>query len=277
MTDLASESTSSCSSNTASGVVASAAGRVADASIQATPAMLPSGSQTVSEVIVPKEIDSGASKTTREFRTALDHEESIRSQFAMRLASAQGELRLERNSSAALRTQIEAAHNDLDKVRGEKKVLESLVNVSAGSALSSPAPQVDCSAHVVATVATQTLAPAPRLDVRVGADEPFDLANCNALTTPSTRPAPTVPSVPSSNPGGGGRPRYKALVSMGVAKPAPQRLASHRPTQAVARESGEEAERELLEALAAGRFSGAASGLNGTPKVAMATARRSQA
>merc|ERR1712093_861685 len=96
-----------------SGLVSSAAAgqvvELVDAGIQATPAMLPAGSQTVwIQELAPKE--TGPGTTTHNFRTALDHEESIRSQFALRLAAAQAELRSERNSSAALRTQLVDAH-----------------------------------------------------------------------------------------------------------------------------------------------------------------------
>merc|ERR1712232_797834 len=243
-----------------SGLVSSAAGPVVDACIQATPATVPAGSQTVwIQELAPRETGTGT--PAHNFRTALDHEESIRSQFALRLASVQAELRSERNSSAALRTQVVAAHKDLDKLRGERKAFEALRGETAGP--------LD-----FASIATQTLAPAPRLDVGVG-DEPIDLPNSDESTPRSVPPRPLVPSGPA--PGGSGRPRYKALVSTGVAKPAGRgshRLPSQRQMQVDISEVEKENDRELLEALAAGRFSDTTSGLVGTPKATISTARR---
>merc|ERR1712232_1271758 len=171
-----------------SGLVSSAAGQVVDACIQATPATVPAGSQTVwIQELAPRETGTGT--PAHNFRTALDHEESIRSQFALRLASVQAELRSERNSSAALRTQVVAAHKDLDRLRGERKAFEALRDETAGSLESLQG----CSVQAVASIATQTLAPAPRLDVGVGV-EPIDLPNNYESTPPSVPPRPLVPS-----------------------------------------------------------------------------------
>merc|ERR1712232_151136 len=132
-----------------------------------------------------------------------------------------------------------------------------------------------CSVQAVASIATQTLAPAPRLDVGVGVDEPIDLPNNYESTPPSVPPRPLVPSAPA--PGGSGRPRYKALVSMGVAKAAARgshRLTGQRQMQVGISEVEKETDRELLEALAAGRLSDTTSVLVETPKATISTTRR---